>query len=289
MTHRIHAARVIASRRIFETFISPGFYIAQCIGLLCAYLLITAFAGSIDSSGFNSSLSQIYEFISRSLTGAFGTTFVTKLFSEGPFLFSLYVSFIPVIIFLGLSSVFRFGLEKNVGAVELVVYGPADGTSYFIASVVKDMFFVLIHLVFTLIVFSIAALTNNLSLGPRFFQALISLFFLSFAIFSYGILSSVVTESAASAIALFAAAIVFFIFIQLGSYSIVSVYVRNLSTVLSWIVKWMSPFFYGNLGAGALDYGNTGLFILSLFLLVLLSSVLLYVSHLVMRSRGVRK
>ena len=40
---RIAAARVIARRRLLETFISPGFYIALTIGLLLGYFLVAGF------------------------------------------------------------------------------------------------------------------------------------------------------------------------------------------------------------------------------------------------------
>ncbi len=81
MNFRLHAASVIAKRRIFESCLSPGFYIAQAVGLLLSYFLISGFVGSIDSSGFNYMLHPLYELIGRSLAGAFGTTFMEKLFA----------------------------------------------------------------------------------------------------------------------------------------------------------------------------------------------------------------
>ena len=289
MNQHIHVTMVLARKRVFETFISPGFYIVQCIGLVFCYFLITGFAGSVDSSGFNPTLNPLYDIIGRTLNGTFGLTFTLKLFAEGPFLLSLYVSFAPVMIYLALSSVFRFGFEKNVGAIELIVYGPADGTACFTALLLKDLFFIALNLLITTVLFWIASLTNNLSIGPSFYQALISLLFFSCAVFSYGLFCSIVTDNAASGIALFAGIFVFFAFVQLGTYSIISTYVRNFSTILSWIVKWASPLFYRSWGTSHLERGNEGVFALSLILLLLLSAILLYFAHSVLRSRGVRK
>ena len=64
-------------------------------------------------------------------------------------------------------------------------------------------------------------------------------------------------------------------------------YVRNLSTLIASVVKWVSPLFYWNLGLDAVDYGNFGFFVLSIFLLTLLSVVILIISHVALKIRGV--
>ncbi len=288
MSDRINAAKVIAKRKIFETIINPGFYIVQTIGLLLGYFLITRFVQSIDSSGFNFQLNPVYDLIGRSLEGALGATFIDKLFSEGPFLFALYVSFIPAFLYLSVSSVFKFGLEKKIGALELITYGPADGTSYFMGSFARDVLITVLYILVLVVFFGIAAALNNLVLGPMFLYSLVLIFFISLAIYAYGILASVLTDNAASSIALFLGALIFFLIIMFGSFTIVSGYVRNLSNVIAWIIKWLSPFFYWDLGLRAVESGNSLFFLLSLFLLLLLSGIILLISHLTLNARGVR-
>jgi hypothetical protein len=288
MNPRAHATAVLAKRRIFETLIGPGFYVAQTIGLVLAYLLVAGFVRTIDSSGFNYQLNTAYELIGRSLVGAFGATFVEKLFSEGPFLFTLYIAFLPVLLYLSVSSVFRFGLEKKVGALELLNYGPADSTSYFLAALIKDILMTAIFLVVLLVFLLITALLNNLILGPSFYYSLIVLFFLSTAIYAYGIFASSLTDNSASAIAVFLGLILFFIIIMMGSFTIVSGYVRNLSSVFAWIIKWISPLYYWDLALRFVEVGNWGMYFLGVLLLLVLSAVVLLISHLTMKARGVR-
>ncbi len=288
MNYRINATRAIAKRKIFETLISPGFYIAISIGLLLGYFLINGFVSSIDSSGLNYSLNSVYELIARFLSGTFGQTFVVKLFSEGPFLFALYVSFIPFLFYLAISSVFKFGFEKKVGAIELIAYGPADGTAYVLASFVKDFFFTIVYLVILLVFFFISALINNLVLGPMFFYSLLLIIFLSIAFYAYGIIASILTDNAASGIALFLGIALFFIIVKMGSFAIVSGYVVSLSNVFAWIVKWFSPLFYWSLGLSAIGYGNAGLYFVSMLLNIVLTGALLVISHFVLKVRGVR-
>ncbi|MBA7624474.1 hypothetical protein ES703_31883 [subsurface metagenome] len=285
---RIAAARVIARRRLLETFISPGFYIALTIGLLLGYFLVAGFTGTIDSSGFNLELNPVYDLITRSLQGAFGLTFVHQLFAEGPFLFALYISFIPVLLYLSVSSVFSFGLEKKVGAIELLAYGPADGTSYFLASYIKDVLLTVLAMLILFLFMGIAAVINNLLLGPMFFYSMLLIFIISLSIYAYGVLASVLTNYAGSAIALFIGAMLFFLFIIMGAFVIVSRYVQSLSNVLAWIIKWLSPFYYWDLGLRAVGAGNTLFFLLSLLILLLLSGLILFISHLSIKARGVR-
>ncbi len=288
MNQRAHATSVLAKRRILETLISPGYYVAQTIGLVLAYLLVAGFVRAVDSSGFNYTLNQAYELIGRSLVGAFGATFVEKLFSEGPFLFTLYIAFLPVLLYLAVSSVFRFGLEKKVGALELLTYGPADGTSYFLAALIKDILMTAIYLVVLLLFLFIAGLLNNLILGPSFYYSLVILFFLSIAIYAYGIFASSLTDNSASAIAVFLGLILFFIIIMMGSFTVVSGYVRNLASVLAWIIKWISPLFYWDLALRFVEMGNWGMYFIGVALLLLLSVVVLFISHLTIKTRGVR-
>jgi hypothetical protein len=288
MNQRAHATTVLARRRILETLISPGFYVAQAIGLVLAYLLVIGFIRAIDSSGFNFALNTAYELIGRSLVGAFGVTFVEKLFAEGPFLFTLYVAFLPVLLYLAVSSVFRFGLEKKVGALELLAYGPADGTSYFLAALIKDILMTAIYLVVLFVFLQIAGLLNNLILGPSFYYSLIVLFFMSVAIYAYGILASSLTDNSASAIAVFLGLILFFIIIMMGSFTVVSGYVRNLASVFAWIIKWISPLFYWDLALRFVEVGNWGMYFIGAGLLLVLAAVVLFISHLTIKTRGLR-
>ena len=288
MSPRLRATAVIARRRILETVIGPGWYVALTIGMLLAYLLVAGFVRAIDSSGFDFALDPAHDLIGRSLAGAFGSTFVSKLFAEGPFLFTLYVGFLPVLLYLAVSSVFRFGLEKKVGALELLTYGPADATAYFLAALVKDLLLTLVSLVVLLLFLLVAAGLNNLVLGPAFFSSLVILFFLCIAIYGYGILAASLTDNSASAIALFLGLILVFSIVMIGSFTVVSGYVRNLASVFAWVIQWISPLFYWDLALRFAEVGNWGLFALGALLLLVLAAAVLALSHLTMKVRGVR-
>jgi hypothetical protein len=288
MRYRFNAIKTISRRRIFETLISPGFYIIATVGMILGYFLISGFVSSVDSSGFNPELNPVYDQIARMLSSVFGTAFIEKLFSEGPFIFSFFISFIPLLIYLSISSVIRFGFEKNVGALELIVYGPSDGTSFFLSFLVKDLFLTVLYIIALALFFTLSALVNNLVLGRMFFFSILLVFFLTSIVYTYGILTSVLTDNATSSVALFLGIMVFFTIIQIGSFSLVRTYVRSFSTAVAWIIKWISPLFYMSLGFKAINSDGSALFVLSLFLCIVLSSALLFASHIILKERGIR-
>jgi ABC-type multidrug transport system permease subunit len=218
----------------------------------------------------------------------FGNTFVAKLFAEGPFLLALLVSFLPVFLFLAISSVFRFGQEKNAGAVELLTYGPADGTAYLLASFIKDVAFAAASLLLITLFLWLAAAIGNLVLGPLFLLLLPVLLCASLAVFSYGVLCSILASNASSALAAFLGTLLLFLVVLAGSFSIASASVRTVSSVAAAIIQWFSPLFYTSMCVRAAQGGAAGSFLGGIGLMLVLSAALLGLSHLAVRRRGVR-
>ncbi|MDE0024540.1 MAG: hypothetical protein OXP69_09040 [Spirochaetaceae bacterium] len=288
MNQRLHATAVIARRRILETVISPGYYVALTIGLVLAHLLVAGFVRTVDSSGVNLALVPAYDLVGRGLGGAFGNTFTAKLFAEGPFLFTLYAAFLPVLLYLAVSSVFRFGLEKKVGALELLTYGPADATAYFLAALIKDLLMTAVSLAVLVGFLLAAAGLNNLVLGASFLQHLIILPFVAGAFYAYGILAASLTDNSASAVALFLGVILVFGAVMIGSFAVIEGYARNLASVFAWAIKWISPLFYWDLALRFAEVGNWGMFLAAALLLAVLAAAVLVASHLTMKVRGVR-
>jgi hypothetical protein len=288
MSHRLHATRVIARRRMLELALSPGYYVSATLGLVLAYLLVAGFERSVDSSGFDYHLHPVYDFIGRFLEGAFGGAVVQKLFAEGPFQLVLPVAFLPVLLFLAMSSTYHVGLERKVGAVELLAYGPADGTSYLMAFLVKDVLATLLYLAALTGFLAVTAALYNLVLGPAFFYGLVLLPFASVAVFAWGILASTLTDNSASALAVFLAVMVFFLSVFLGSFAIISDYVASLSTTLAWIVQWLSPLYYGEQALRAAEVAAWPWYALNLLLLLVVATAALAASHFILKARGVR-
>jgi hypothetical protein len=288
MRDRVHAARVIARTQLVESLLSPGLYVSLSAGLVIGWLMCAGFARAVDSSGFDPRLSGFWSFVTRALSGGFGPVFVERLLSEGPFLAILAASFTPVFFILATGSVFRFGVEKNAGAVELLVYGPADGTSYFLGSFFKDAALSAAALgVLTTYFLGIAA-ALNLAVGPMFLAALPVVFLLALAIFAFGILCSAAAGHAAAALALFLGIGALFTVMAAGSLTGADSSVRAAAEGVSAVVQWVSPLYYASLCARAWGGGSGLGYAEGLTLLAALTTAVLAGCHLLIRRRGVR-
>ncbi len=289
MNHTLHAVKTIAARRVRETFITPGFYITVTIGLIIGHLLVFGYASSVGSSGFVYDLHPVYHQVQRTLSGLFGESFVDKLFAEGPYLFALLCAYLPVFLYLTLSSVFQFGNEKNTGAFELLLYGPSNNISVSLSFLLRDFLLSIITMLSLTLFFILTAVLSNLVLGERLFYSLLLLLFISLAINAYGLCMSSVTSRPASSVTLFMGLLIFFVLLQIGSFAITGEYVRSLSSTIAWIVQWFSPFYYWTLGMRSVEYGNLILLFISLLSLIGLTTLLLFMSHIVLSYRGVRE
>jgi hypothetical protein len=288
MHERVHAMRVVARTQLKESLLSPGLYIALSLGLLIGWLLCSGFVRSIDSSGFDPRLNGFWDSATRALSGAFGPVFVEKLLAEGPFLAILAASVTPLLLFLAIGSVFRFGMEKAAGAVELFAYGPADGTAYFLGSFIKDAILSAGALVVLTAYFILLAAAQNLVVGPLFFAALPVVLLLSLSLSAFGILCSTVVSHAAAALALFLAVGVVFCGAMAGSMSASGSSLRAAGTAASTVIQWFSPLHYAAISARGYGGGSLLGYAGGLVLLAALSVAVLVGSHLLVRWRGVR-
>ncbi len=283
----LHITGILAKLNIKEAFLSPGYAIAATISTLVGYLVIIGFVGAIDSQGFNPMISPLFGNLVSALSGLFGTVMVARLFSQGPLLVALYAASIPMIAYCISSSLVKYNLEKDVGAIELIMFGPTGHMSYSTALLIKDFFCIALYLVFLTGFFLITATLNNLLLGPAFGWSLLMLLFLSLAIGSYARLCSALADSGAGALFLFYGLLLFFAFIYLGSFTVVSEYLRTFSEIISLIVQWVSPFYFSSMVMNGVEISSTLQVASGLFFIVVLSAVLLLITIRLEKHKGV--
>ena len=288
MSQRSHAARVISQRQAQEAILSPAPWLALAIGLLLGYLFVAAFVGAVDTSGFDPDANPLMHFTVSALTGAFGTTLVEKIFSQGPFPLAIAIAAGPYVLYLGIAAVLRFGLEKSTGVIELLSYGPSDGTSYVLASMLKDAVFSAAGLGAVLLFLLACSGVFNLSLGPLAVSSMPVLFLSVLACLAWGNFCSILASNAASALALFAAIMAFCLALLIGTYAIASASVHGLVAVAAGVLQWLSPFFYASVSIRSFSHGNVLGFVAGLGLLALLSAALLAGSHVLVSRRGIR-
>lgn len=288
MSHRILAIKIITRRNLLETIYNPGLYITISACLLMSFFLISGFSASVGSSGFMPGAHPLYDIITRALGGIFGETMVNQIFSAGPFLFILFTAFLPFLIYLSISSLYKTGTEKQSGAFELIVYGPADITSCYLAALIRNIVLTAVYLVLLLVCFLISAVVYNIVPDPLFYYSLVLLFFTAAAVQCYTVIISAILDNTASAIILFLAGMLVFGFLQISSYALIPGYVKGPAGIIGLGFQWFSPFYYWSQGLDAAGYGRISLYLLNILLLLILSCSLLLISHMVLKRKGVR-
>jgi hypothetical protein len=285
---RWRAAVVIGRRQALETLATPGFYVTLAAGLALGLVLVAGFTRAVDSAGFAPGQNGLWALLARGMAGAFGEGFVEKAVAEGPFAIALLAGYLPVGLFLSISSVLRFSQERSAGAIELLVCGPADGMSYCLASFLRDAAFSAAALAALAGFFLAAAAAGNLSLGPLFGLLLPVLLLLTASCSAWGILAAALCAEAAAALAAHLGVMALFLLMLAGSYSVAAPAVRSAAAAVSAALQWVSPFYYASLGvrasrAGA-GWGSLG----ALALQSILAVGLLALCRLAIGRRGVR-
>ena len=285
---RLHATAVIARTQLKELLLSPGPYAALAAGLAIGWALCSGFAHAIDSSGFDPRLDPVWDLVTRAFSGAFGPVFVERMLAEGPFLLVLVVSAAPLMLLLVIGTVVRLGLDKATGALELLVYGPADGTSCFLGSFVKDAAISVAGLALIALYCVLLAAARNLAVGPMALAAIPVLFLVALSVSALGILCAILLANAGAALALFAAVCLLFLGTLAGSLGAAVSTFRAGAEIASTIIQWLSPFSYARLCAQGYGGGSALEYAAGLVLLCVLTAAILSAGHLVIRRRGVR-
>ena len=304
MRRRRRAVLAILRFKLREAALTPGYYVVLALALAGLYVLVRAFVAGVDGGGFvcagvslaedaeawNTCYRQtpVYAVLGRVVTAAFGATFANALFADGPFQIGLPVALVPCCAFAALMSVLGQGLEKRVGMMELVICGPADGASYLIATLARDVIVATIAAVAIGMFCLLAAAAFNMALGIRFLPTALACLLVAAAFFGYGLLANAVADGPAGAVALLLLVILVFAALFVGSYALVGGYVVTLSAVLAAPLQWLSPLYYLGVAYTAMSAGNAAGYLVGLGGLILVTAAATTAGAVVVRWRGVR-
>ena len=304
MTQCRRAALVVLLFKLREASLTPGYYLVLACAMAVVYLLVRSFVAGVDGAGFVCGdvpltaqseewttcyrRTPVYAILGRAVTAAFGPTFAASLLAEGPYQIALFVALVPCCGFAALMSVLGQGLEKRVGVIELVTYGPADGTSFLIGTLVRDVIVSGVALGVISLFCVIVAAAFNMALGSRFLPAALAYLLVAVAFFGYGLVASALADGPAAATALLLLVTLLFGALFVASYVLVGGYVATLSAVVAAALQWISPLYYLGRAYTAINAGNTAAYMLSLGGLIALTAACLGCGSIVVRYRGVR-
>lgn len=284
---RVSTLKTLVRLNVKEAVLSPGFTVAVSLGAIFGYLVVRGFVFSIGSQGFDVEQFPLFGNFIATLEGMFGRVVILRLFAQGPFLAGAILSFVPVTFYLAASSILKYHLELDAGAIELVLVGPVDHRSVIVALVVKDILLLGVSVLFLLLFFLATAVANNLLLGPGFFLFLGLSVLLGFVLFAWAQLCSVMTGSGIGSLSLFSLFVLLFFLIYAGSFSVITEELRAFFLTLSHFLQWVSPFFYTGIVMSGIERGSWFLAGAGGVAMVTLATVLLFLATVVGRRGGV--
>ena len=285
---RLHAMRVLTRRRLIEQLMTPATWLLATFGLILVFLLVQAFVKSVDSSGFDFSLNPLYQIIYGIIGSAFGVTYVRQMFADGPFAFSLSVGFAPIILYLSLTSIQRFGYERRSGMVDLVAAGPADEPAYLFSFGAADVMVAAAQLILMGLFLALCGMVWNMATGLPVLMYLLGLLFFAVSLLGLALLFGAILPQPASALALFLLALAILAYADIASFTVVGGGFRSVANTASWALRWLSPFYYLDMGQMAVRSGHGSQFLAALFGQASLCVAFVLGGHMAARSRGGR-
>ena len=285
---RFRAVRVLARRRLIEHLLSPATWVLAAFGLVLAFLIVEGFVKSVDSSGFDFSLHPVYEILYGIIGSAFGVTYVRQLFGDGPFAFASLAAFAPVLLYHCLTSIQRFGHERRSGLVDLVAAGPADVSAYLFSFGAADTAAVAAYLVLTGLFLAVSGIVWNLAVGLTLVAYLLGLLFFAASLLALALLLVSLLRQPASAVALFLVVAAALASAEVVSFAMIGGGPGSGAFVASWVLRWLSPFYYLDAARIAARSQQTLQFFSALLGQAVLCAVFLTGAYVRARSRGTR-
>ncbi len=287
-TLRLRAVRVLGRRRVTEHVLAPATWVLAAFGLVLAFLLVSAFVRSVDSSGFDFSLHPLYEILYGIIGSAFGVTYVRQLFGDGPFALASLAAYAPMLLYLCFASIQRFGYERRSGVVDLVAAGPADVPSYLFSLGIADLMVLAAYLAVTGLFLGASAAVWNLAAGLTLVAYLLGLLFFAAALLGLALLVASIFRQPASAVALFLLIALALVFAEIASFAAPGGTPGSLAIAASWALRWLSPFYYVDLARMAVGSGETLRYFAALLGQAILCGAFVCGAYAAARSRGTR-
>lgn len=274
LSHRVHAAKVIAKRELKSTLYGTGIYITlTAIFLAASYFFVNSSVSNVLDAGVLALRNPITE----------------------PFFFSIGLA----ATYLGLCSALTISRERDQGTLEVLFYGPVDAVSYIASKYLHQLLAFVVVLAFATLNFFLVAQVTNFGFSSGFLWVLILSVFLTSCMVSFGILLSVSTRRMAVSVVLFLGLVLFFYGFRVAhtivmnitgrDLPIIIVYIRMILDNLNAVVRWISPLSYFDRGMLAAYMGDTAQYLLSLLSSTVYTLILLALSVWIFKKKGVRR
>jgi len=267
----------------------PGFYITLTIESAVIFLICAGFARSVGSVGVDTSQSQLFGFIGRTVAGTYGSAALDQILAKGPHRLALWIGAVPAVGFVLAHGALSLSGDKQAGVVELVLYSPVSELDYAVAGIVRDMVAIAAIATIGLLTVSVSSWMHNFAFGGWVLLEVVVVALVAAVLCLYAIALAQLFEHPAAALSSVAGVVLVFALLYLGRAAIVVEEVRLLSTVIGFVLQWLSPFFYANLVVSGARVGAGVQVVAGIAGFAALSTLMLFSQKLILRAQGARR
>lgn len=273
MSHRIHAAKVVAKRELFSTLYGLGLYVVLfLVFILSSYTVHSAIFG-LEQNGL----------------AALPTPMTSPFF--------LAVTMIAI--YLGMCSAIAISRERDQGTLEVLFYGPVDSISYIGGKYGQQMLTFGVTLVFCTINFFLVSLVTNFGFSGHFIGMFFLSIFLASCMVSFGIFLSTITKRTNISVIVYIALMVALLYFPFARNQVLSIPGKDLSTVMVYVrivldnlnvlMQWISPVAYFERGLLAVGLSSFGQYAISIAASTIYTAVLLALSVKMFERKGAKR
>jgi len=268
----IQTIKALSKRDLHSTLRSWGIYIVAFLSFIASSFILKNYLDSIKADDI--------------------------LISADPLNYPLFVSVIIISFYLAILSAISISREKDQGTLEVLFYGPVSSLTYILGKYIKDILTYLVMVVFFVVYFWGVSLLTNLGFSYGLLKTILVSIFSVSCIVSFGLFISSLTGKMRNSIIWLVGILALFLAVQVGQTILLGMPGENMSPVLTYLgdtlsvvsqgINWISPFSYLTRGIDYIYLDNALLYGLNILYSLAYSAILLLLSILILKRKGVK-
>ena len=268
----IQTIKALTKRDLYSSLRSWGIYIVAFLSFIASSFILKNYLDSIQADNI--------------------------LISADPLNYPLFISVVIISLYLAILSAVSISREKDQGTLEVLFYGPVSSSTYILGKYIKDILTYLVMIIFFLVYFWGVSLLTNLGFSYGLLKTILVSIFSVSCIVSFGLFISSLTGKMRNSIIWLVGILGLFLAVQLGQTVLLGMPEESMSPVLTYLgdtlsvvsqgINWISPFSYLTRGIDAVYLDSTLLYGLNILYSLVYSAVLLSLSILILKRKGVK-
>ena len=274
MRHDYSPLRAVLRYRILEGLLDPGFHILLLVCMAFSMFAVRSFASAVISFGLDYERSPLLLFLAGIMESLYGENAATLLFAQGPLLILTFCCAVPLIVYLSVTTILQYGMERASGYSLILSAGPLDKGLDLLVFLLRNVILLSAGLLTYAIGFVWFSAITNVGIPKAFLFHCILILFSGTSVFILACISIVIPGRGYIGIVVFSVVLILLILAGAGTTLQAADALGGLLFRTGRILGFLSPAFYYVTGVLALLSDDPGRFIYSLWSILLLNTAI---------------